>query len=448
MIKEIIKKEIIENIYELRFVVILLTFTTVMLTCFFLRLNEYKRDLEDYKIKIQSQEEFLKKYAHSRRIGAVARPHLPPVKFGILSNEIPIDLTRFQEEETFFDNPLKIIYGEIDIIFIFYIVGTLVIISISYDSFSREKENQTISVIFSNHLKRINFFIGKLLGSFLTSSIPFVLSILFISILILLEKEMNWRFLEWFSFLIIMILTFLYFLFFSLLGISISVATKSSYISVIVLLTIWILFNLLVPNISPFLGANLYKPPNPSELNRIIERIDQEREEVLREIFRRYSSKGYTDAQIWELEKCDEINQRYFEKIYKVQKDFARKTKIHLLISKNISCLSPTASYIYAVKEISGLGFSRIPHAQALFQNWVDTALNYLRKKEEEIKKKNPDYTFDDFIDVSDGPRFFYKEQPFVDRLKNALPYIFLLGIYTGILFIISVILFEKADVR
>jgi len=448
MIRDILKKELLENIFGFRFVFSFLIFTSIIFLVVFLRLEQYQKDLDDWKTRVNSQEEFLKKYAHYRRISAVAMPHLPPSKMEPIVSEIPVDLTKFRPVETLFDNPIKIMGKEADLIFVFFVIGSLVVIVLSYDSFSREKEMGTISLLFSNSIRRSTFTIGKIFGTFVTSSLPLLNSILIISILIAVRKDIGWRFLEWTSFFSIIVITFFYLLVFSVLSNAISILTKNSITSILTLLFIWIFFNLIIPNFSPFISEILFKTPTSSQINKLIEKIDEERDKELKKEFKKYVSEGYTDAQAWKMGDLEKINQKYLEKIYKIQRDFEIKVKVQLFLSKNLSCISPTASFIYATKELSGAGFSRINWVQNQFQSWKETALDYLEKKKEEMMRNNPNYTFDDFIDVSDGPRFFYKEQIFSDRIKNALPYILLILFYAVVFFYLSLILINRADVR
>lgn len=448
MIWTIAKRQVLENILGFRFIFGLLIFLSIMIACTLVRSNNYIKNLNDYHLRVIAQEEFVKKFAHMRRIGAVARPHTPPTKLSVLIREIPVDLTKYTEEESIYDNPIQILYHEVDLIFIFITIGSLFGVILTYDSISREIEEGTLRLMYSNSISRTNILLGKLAASNISIAVPLSISIVITSIILSLYKQIDWKFNEWFSFSIIFVIAFVYLNIFCASSIAISALSKKSSLSIIINLFIWVLFNLIIPNIAPYISTMAYSIPPASVLTNQIKIIDVEREEALKEKKREYISKGYTEAQAWELGNLDKVNEEYFQRIYKVQEEYKKKAYYQIFLAKNISCISPTACFVYSSLELAGGGFSRIPYAGHLLQTWGDTALDYLNKKIEKIKKENPEYSFDDFVDVSDVPRFVYKEQSLSSRLKSCIGYIGLNIFYLAILIIISFFCFQKTDIR
>lgn len=61
---------------------------------------------------------------------------------------------------------------------------------------------------------------------------------------------------------------------------------------------------------------------------------------------------------------------------------------------------------------------------------------------------KNPAFDSNTFLDVSDRPRFSFKEEPLIDRIYGVMPYWGILIFFNIIFFICAFVKFIRYDVR
>ncbi len=71
-----------------------------------------------------------------------------------------------------------------------------------------------------------------------------------------------------------------------------------------------------------------------------------------------------------------------------------------------------------------------------------------IQRKVQRLQAANPNFGPDDFIDVSDIPRFIYREQPLGSRWDAAVTYIGLLLLYETGFLVLALLLSRRIDVR
>ncbi|MFZ2148761.1 MAG: hypothetical protein WAV28_16225, partial [Sedimentisphaerales bacterium] len=73
---------------------------------------------------------------------------------------------------------------------------------------------------------------------------------------------------------------------------------------------------------------------------------------------------------------------------------------------------------------------------------------SYVDKKIDDAREKDPEFEEDSFIDVSDRPRFVFKEEPLKDKLNEVLPYWGILVLFNVVFFVAAFAGFMRYDVR
>jgi len=85
MLKNIIQKEILNNIFSSRFLVTFLLLVIIVLATSIILTNDYVRKQDEFSRRQTEIENYLREYAHFNRIGGVIDPAQPPLAFYLTS---------------------------------------------------------------------------------------------------------------------------------------------------------------------------------------------------------------------------------------------------------------------------------------------------------------------------------------------------------------------------
>ena len=164
-------------------------------------------------------------------------------------------------------------FGELTPDFVLIYVFPLLLIFLGYNTFTEEKERQTIRLLLVQGTTFQKLSIGKWLALLIQ-----MLVLLFFFILVaflcykLLDNEVQVEWLEWGGLVLIYLL---YFMVFISLIVMVSGRAKTSGSSLTILLAIWIFVTLIVPKVSTTLSSSLY--PFPSLQNFVNDIIDDQK---------------------------------------------------------------------------------------------------------------------------------------------------------------------------
>jgi len=475
MLKTIIKKEILNNIFSFRFLVTFVLLLVIVSFMAFILTDDYLRRLDEYSLRQREIENYLGKYAHFNRIRGVIDPSQPPLAFYSLIRGLSSDTNI----NNFDNDPLPVMFPLIDLVFIVTILLSLIALLFSYDSISGEKEDGTLKLMLSNKLSRSKMILGKIVGGSLTLLIPFVFSLLIGLLIIILNPKVNWKGADWGAFALIFLTSIIYFTLFYCLGVFISSRHHSSSSSIMTSLFIWVLLILIIPNLSPYVASFLAKTPSRIKVDREVYRLTQvERDDVGRrlsrerrlEMYKKYPflSENLSEAEIkrkiaqdsgfkkayQELTEAIENAWREANEIQRVkadliQRDLDRKQEAQQRLSTYISMASPLADFTYLATDLSSTGIRSRIHFSRIAENWWGAFGDYRTKKIATLKEKDPTIdVWNTAVDVSDRPRFQYQQEALSDRFNGTIRFFVILLIFNLIFFTAAFFSFIRYDVR
>jgi ABC-type transport system involved in multi-copper enzyme maturation permease subunit len=468
MIRTIISKEIFNNLHNLRFSVGMALSVVLTLLCVIILTGQYDREMKDYNARISLQNDFLDHYAHTHRINGMITPQQPPERFGPLITGMPRDT----DLGSFDDNPLPALFPNIDFMFIVSVIMSLLALLFSYDALTGEREHGTLRMIAVYPVRRAVILLGKWAGGVLSLMIPLGLSLLVSAIYISLHPGIGWGGTDYGILGLLFLVSIFYISVFYLIGIMVSAFSRSSSASILSALFIWVLLVLVIPNASPYVAAQISPIPPIQKIFREMIRLDGiERDELGRklskEVNERYKrtygpsfgkiSGRQEDTRRFiesnpELKKLyqsyrkdidtawSEANRIQGEKRRKLDRDLGDKIIRQVMVAGIVSLVSPYVDFIQAATTLTGTGIAsqfRFKDARGQYESEFSS---YQDKKTEQMKKKDPTFNSNSFIDVSDRPKFSYNEMPFNNRLA-----IILLFLSIGILTVFNIIFFAAA---
>jgi len=451
--------------------------------------NDYQQEAKDYNFRVNSQDEFLSKYAHRNRMGGMIRLQKPPERFRPLIIGMPKDA----DIGSFDDNPLHMLFPPLDFLFIVTIIMSLLAILFSYDSVTGERQSGTLRLVISNSIPRAKILLAKWIGGTASLLIPFILSLLVGALYISISPAVQWDGSAWAEFALLTAASITFISLFYLLGLMVSTFSRYSATSILNCLFLWVLLILVIPNMCPYISAQLYRIPSVNKIHREIDYLgdtarDQLGRKLSREVIKKFENDygklfselasmdlggtyGYTSSvnkeaaqqraasdpefkammnafrnqidQAW-----NEANRIQGEKIRKLQKDLDTKAVTQSKFAKNIACISPFANFLYLATDLTGTGLRSLDYFDRAGREYGKMFWPYLRDKVKEATEKDPTFGTNSFLDVSDRPRFVFKEEALGDKLYAILPYWGILVLFNVLFFEMAFVGFLRYDVR
>ncbi len=152
-------------------------------------------------------------------------------------------------------------FGDITPDFILLFIIPLIIIVLSHQAITREKQNNILQLIKTQGVNNFQFILGKWFGNyipiFIITTLLFLLSTIFV---IIVDSTFDWKF------ILMMYLVYLsYYAILTSICISVSAFSKNSGISLVTLLSIWILSTLAIPKIASSFTNSEYPYPSRQE---------------------------------------------------------------------------------------------------------------------------------------------------------------------------------------
>ncbi|MDR1056112.1 MAG: ABC transporter permease [Prevotellaceae bacterium] len=477
MLKSIIYKEIADNIRNLRFTVGSLLIIIVSFICVVILTSQYNDEIKEYHQSVNEQNATIERSAHTNRLGGMITPIFPPSKF----HPIILGIDQNVEINNYNNNPLNTMFPPFDFIIIVTILMSLLAILFSYNSISGEAEDGTLRLILSNAVPRMLLLTGKWIGGVICIFIPFIISILLMSVYISLSPVVQWFSYHWLTFALLTLASLLFISIFYLIGLTVSCYTKNSTMSMLVSLFIWVLFILIIPNLSPYFAAQLYKMPSVNRIEKEVKRLQGiERDDLGRKLSKEVYDK-YMNEYPEEFAAIQSMNQNqlmeYFEqrpdimqvynkiteeveqawrtanqiqneKASKIMADIKAKSERQVATAKNIAALSPYSCYVYIATDMTGTGMHKTEYNEQLFTEASAVFRPYLERKVKEAKEKDPLFNSESYIDLSDRPRFDYKEELLNTKFAATMPYWFILLAFNALFLILAYLSFRRYDVR
>ena len=450
MFSFIVKKELLVSIKSLRFVVALLICCLLIPLSVMILGSDQRTDIEDYKFSLKQEERGdigMKPFevnvykpvpALQSLFSGVSRETINAAGLGWGFGD-----DRFMESHG--SSPILELFPAPDITFIVGTILALLALMMAYDGFCGEKENATLRLIVSNSVARSSLLLGKWVGISLALLIPFSLGIVISLIVWLNVTGVSLGASDWFALAANIFLSVIYLSLFILIGLIISLLTRSSLVSVIVSLGVWGLLTLVIPGCLPSLGSTLQPAPTPQEYQRQVRLIMNEEKEtesrVHTELARKVREEQLTYAQgnPLRLKAHFEAKVRMESRLRDLINDYRLKLGRQEELVGFLEIFSPFGAFAQATFIMADTG----PESQRAFlQQVMDFQWRYFPPMYEDFS----DYPGEE--DVKAAPKFEYRPLPLEQRFLIALPSIAALVVEILVLLIIGAILVNRYDVR
>jgi len=487
MLGILIKKEVIETILDLRFVIVTLLCIVLIPLGMYVSRKDYEQRLASYRREHQM---YRQHYGTKVSENVEAQGFRPPSMLSMFA----LGLDPFMPDkavtsrsglfraakEPGIDNPQSLLFGKADFLFNVSFIVSLAALIFTFNSISSEKEKGTLRLTIANSIPRGQILIAKIVGNYVVILIPFLISLLFA--LLILDASPNVSIVSlqvWPFLLVIIFVTFLFLLSMVSLGVCVSTLTHGSVASIMLAFLVWVIAVLSIPKISPMIADAVYPIESRSVANLtqriaredIEEEYDQKKGELYEKRCRRELgldprniSTPRNEAERKAYAKYDqeaaaldlECQRRIANRIRQLEQDYRNKRDVQTALAMNLSRISPVSCYTYLIAGLSGTGLSEperfVKNAQR-YQEAVREAVydKYITKRYANTTGGSAASThYAEGFDPSKTslPEMYYQHQTLAEALHTGWADILLLFLFNILFFIAAFLRFRKYDVR
>jgi len=473
MIRQIVYREVLDNLLSLRFTLSVLLTMCLFAVCGYVFVIDYQGQSKDYWKKtnenlstLREQSSALYEVAfHKQGIYRRPRPltmcaegkeQALPNFFEV--NVFTADLPK-TKGQTNFALPQ---FSNVDWSLIISLILSFAALVFTYDSICGEKEAGTLRLTLANTIPRHEVLLGKYFGIMITLAIPLTIGMLVSLIIVVPSKDVAIGSNEWLKILTIMVVSSLYLSIFVLLGMFVSSRTAHSANSMAILLLVWVVFVILLPSFCRIIFDISYKEPTQAELEKHLE-------EVKREIWDNNEKYG-KNAGNWSSNVNNptinpparaRLRNALTDVANQIRQDHHNKLLAQAFARRNVASISPAVVYQRACEAIAGTGMNRCVDLYEQVKQYGSQLKEFVRNKDSEDPESlhliNPGRETvhggwraisHKPVDFGAIPKFQERELALGQSLKLAIWDIGLLVLFNLSFFAASFVSFLRYDVR
>ncbi len=470
MVRQILRKEVLENLLSLRFLLSLLLTILLFAVSGFVFVKRYEKQSQDYWKKtnenltrVSEQSKQLYRLAfYKQEIYKAPRPltwcvegfekSLPNcIRFDAFTSDLP--------EIRGQGNFVLPHFSDIDWVFIISLILSFVALVFTYDSICGEKEQGTLCLVLAGTIPRYKVLLGKYLAAMFTLGIPLCIGILVSLVIVVSSKEIVIGPGEWLRIFTIVLLSLLCLSAFALLGMFVSSRTAHSANSMVILLLVWVGLVILMPSLGRILSDLSSKSVTKIELRR---KLDEASKQISSDKFGANAGSMSTDPKSptnnppararFMIAQMDTKNQ--------VLDEHHHEMLAQVSTGRNFASLSPVVIYQRASEAIAGTGINHCVDLRRQIGRYQDDLKQYIHGEDakdsdslhlifpEEQCARSWKTISHKPVDFATVPKFQERDLPLGKSLKLAIWDIGLLALFNLVFFAAAFVSFLRYDVR
>ena len=340
MLKSIIRKEILNNLFSYKFSIIIILSTILILVSIFVMYRDYCLALENHDIlRIESDD---------------SAEVIPPTPLGIFAKGLDENLCRCwelkgvgveisSERQKSLNNLFKLFTAP-DLLYVIKVILSLCAMLFAFDIICGEKEAGTLRQTISNTVKRPILIIGKWAGGFISFILPFFMAVLLGTIFVTLSPMVDINAQNWAKLGLFLLSSVIYLSVFFSLGLLISCLTHRSSTSLVISLFVWAIFVFIIPNLGHILARQLVEIPT-------VQQLELKRLQIM--------IIGHMEAHSTEDHREQrESRARTKSEQDQLTEDYRNRFSSLVKVSQNITRFSPAAAFTFLASDIAGTGMA------------------------------------------------------------------------------------------
>lgn len=349
-------------------------------------------------------------------------------------------------------NPFLVTFDELNWAFIAGLVASFIALLFTFDAVSGEKETKTLALALSNSFSRGTLLAGKYASAVFTVMAVLLPGIIVSALIILLSGGVavdSALAMEAAGFVVVTGLLVAVMAAFGLLA---SVASRNVNVSLLIALSLWLLFAVVIPNSSLFVAKNAFAVERAEavrdKVNRAFEDLNKN---APKGSWMMHSSNPFlpqhklrADLQMKRLTAEKQIRDAYYGEMFR---QFER--------TRLVSLASPVSLFEYLTEAVVGGGYPRFRKVWQDVHTFQSQFLNFYMALD--IADKASPHWYNPNEDVSTTrkpvafekvPQFTEKPMSLGERAASVLRYLVIGVFYACAVFLVTYVLFVRYDVR
>jgi ABC-type transport system involved in multi-copper enzyme maturation permease subunit len=465
VLKTILKREIQHNLYSLRFMISLVLVLGVFIVGSLSFVRNHQAALEKDRV---ARTEFVDKMkadaALNATVLAVTKRNYPlrPRDNGFISdakekylpNEIVFsawNVFSFHSRSGTV-NPFLTKHDELNWSFIIGLIVSFVTLLFTFDAVSGEKESKTLALALANSVSRGTLLFGKYLSAIVSILFVVVPGVLLSLLIILVFGRAQFTptlAAETAGFLLAVVLMSASFAAFGLLS---SVLARNANISLLMALSFWLLFVVVIPNSSAFVAKRFY-PIESSEA--VLTKVDAALDDLSRNA-PRGSWAMQSQNPFMPLHELRANLRRKRMQAEKAIRDAYYRGMFHQFErTRLLMAVSPIADFEYLTEAVVSGGYPRFRKVWEDFHIYQGQFLAFFQALDARDPKSPHWFNPTEDVSTTRQPVAFetvplFQEKPMTlsNRLLSSLKYLIISAVFIALIFSLSYVLFVRYDVR
>lgn len=470
MLRDIIKKEIVETITSPKFVFTFLLCTVLILLSVYTGITNYQAEKKEYDAAVALNKKNLESQSSYQNLaGLGTKINRPPQVLSTVASGVSEAVGRVATVNVAYDpslvdskyesNPVFSIFGALDLSFIVKIVLSLFALLFTYDAIVGEKERGTLKLTLSNRVPRDRLIMGKVIGGYISLLIPLIIPLILSLLIMLVYPNISLAGQDWARLLLMFALFFLYLSVFFTLGIFVSARTSKSSTSFLVLLFIWVVFVTVIPKVAVLAASQIKPIPSVHEITAKKDAFLQQiqvstQKEAMDWIKENQPKTPGEDPKIFQEKIRKYIENLQSEATSKIdannaalERDYQMRRRAQERLAVNLSRVSPASALMFSSMSLARTGLEEndrfaasIRAYKPIFTQWVNPRMM------QAIDFQNGGTTGK--VSLADMPQHKFEPESLSKSLARALPDFLVMAGFILVFFVGAYVSFLKYDVR
>jgi ABC-type transport system involved in multi-copper enzyme maturation permease subunit len=468
MLRDIIKKEILDNITSPKFVFTFLLCTVLILLSIYTGVTNYRAEKKEYTASLALNKKNLENQPnYSSLAGFGVKISKPPQVLSTVVTGIEDAVGRVAPVNIAYDpnlvdskyssNPVFAVFGTLDLMFIVKIVLSLFAILFTYDAIVGEKEKGTLKLALSNDVPRDRLILGKAIGGYISLLLPLLVPLVLGLLILVITPDIVLGGQDWGRLLLIFLMFFLYLSVFFSLGLFVSARTSRSSTSFLVLLFVWVVFVMVIPKVAVITAGQVQPIPSVHEItakkDAFLQQMQMEGQKTAREWYQKNAAdaqkdpKGFQEKfQKYIQDLQQDLTTRIDENNAALERDYQQMRRAQQNLAINLSRISPASAMTFGSMTLARTGIddsarflASVRAYKPIYTKWVNSKLGQSVNLQTGEQSK---------INIDDMPQHVYKPEWMSRSLVRTIPDFALLAVMIIVFFVGAYVSFLRYDVR
>ena len=477
MLRDIIRKEILDTVTSSKFVFTFLLCTVLILLSVFTGIQNYRAEWQEYNAAVALNRKNLESqptYGALAGLGTkiIKTPLvLSTVVTGIQESVGRVATGQIAYDPTLVDskyetNPVLAIFGALDLTHIVKIVLSLFAILFTFDAIVGEKERGTLKLALANSVPRYRLILGKAIGGFMSLIMPLIIPLLLGLIILAAYPGVYLTGDDWLRIGLLFLLFLLYLSVFFALGLFVSSRAQQSSTSLLILLFIWVSFVTIVPKASVMVAGQINRIPSVHEVTAekeaFLQEIQGEAPQMINEwieanappegnesdaAFQQREQEWQARFRLFLEDIQQEMTGRIDDKNAALEEVYQAKRRKQQNLALNLSRVSPASSLLFGAMSLGRTGvheherfLNSVKAYKPAFTKWVNEKMIRSLNFEQGAEQPRPE--------VADMPVHEFQPESLDRSFARALPDYLVMTFLILLFFAGAVVSFLRYDVR